>query len=224
MTLLDDCVFNNRGADTGLHPHGVPTSYDWYWRGRGTKSWLPSPPGWTSLTGWSTVFPNVGKPNQPADAFIFVRNLKVYVHPKVGRGWTLVQNQGVGGHRVGGSFFEALVDGRNAGAPGGTIQIQPDGSAKLAMPRQGVTFHFWIDPRGVFPANSVNAVYATMEVRADRPNANLITQIGADWWINQEQDTRAAASTIARSRSRTGARSRRTGRLFSSAISRARSS
>ena len=65
-----------------------------------------------------------------------------------------------------------------------TISHQSDGSILMDSPPNGYNDHFWIDPRGVYTANTVDGVFVIAQVRTDNPNANLISNFGADWWLS----------------------------------------
>lgn len=183
MSLLDDVILQNKQVDTGLYPYGVPSNYSWYTvGGNGTRrGFYDAPLGFTSLTGWCVVYPKVGASNPPAGVKVFVSDFRVFVHLKSG-GWVKVQDQATSG--IGGGYFQAAISPANLGAGGATITNNVDGSKSISAPQQGVMTHFWPGSRASFTANTVNGVFVLMTMKVDKPNANLITQVAADWWLS----------------------------------------
>lgn len=183
MSLLDDTLFQNRQVDTGNYPYGVPSNYSWYASGgNGTRrGFYDAPAGFTSLTGWSTVYPKVGAPNPPAGAKIIIGDWRVFVHLKTG-GWIKVQDQATMG--IGGGYFQAAISPENLGATGSVITNNVDGTKSISAPQQGIMTHFWPGSRASFNADTVNAVFCIMTMKVNMPDAHLITQCAADWWAS----------------------------------------
>lgn len=183
MSLLDDTLFQNRQADTGIYPYGVPSNYSWYASGgKGTRrGFYDAPAGFTSLTGWSTVYPKVGASNPPAGVRVIISDWRVFVHLKTG-GWIKVQDQAAMG--IGGGYFQAAISPANLGATGSTITNNVDGTKSISAPQQGIMTHFWPGSRASFNPDTVNAVFSIMTMKVNTPDANLITQCAADWWAS----------------------------------------
>jgi hypothetical protein len=166
-------VSQSSGLDTDLYPLGVPASYSWY--DGDVPIAEPPPSDFTALTGWGQVYPQNGATNVPAN--VYVRNFRTYVH-LIGSGWRLVQDQ-LTNSVVGGHF---VADFSSNAANSMMITRQPDGSVRMASPKDRFNDHFWIDPRGTYAAGTIDGVFVMAEMRIDRPEANLIANLGADWW------------------------------------------
>jgi hypothetical protein len=176
MPVIDAIVQNTPGYSQA-YPAGVPRTYSWCAGTPGDSR--PPPPGFTAVTGWGQVYNKVGASTEPPkSARIEIARTHTYVRLKATGDWRLVQNQTEdrmeGGHFVG-DFSE------NRAIPM-TIDTGPDGIASMDLPPIGYNNHFWIVPRGTFPADSVDGVYVRMQMRITSPNAAVVANVGADWW------------------------------------------
>ena len=52
----------------------------------------------------------------------------------------------------------------------------------MDAPPAGYNDHFWQGSRGTFTAGTVDGVFVVANMKTNDPSANLVAQIGADWW------------------------------------------
>jgi hypothetical protein len=137
------------------------------------------PANFTAVAGWGQVYQKEGAPSSAnATADVEVANAKTYVRLKATGQWVLVEDQSktpiVGGHFV--TDFAG-----NAGYAMNATQTAGGGTAFDAPPN-GYNDHFWFSSRGIYAANTIDAVYVQMDMRVTDPNLNLVATVGADWW------------------------------------------
>jgi len=175
--LLDAISQNTIGYSEG-YPAGVPREYAWCSGSyKPLNSSIP-PLDFNAVTGWGQVYPKAGTPaHSTPEAMVEIANAKTYVHLKSGE-WVLVQDQ-MRNQIVGGHFVTDFAG--NAGVPMVTRTL-PGGGMAFAAPPTGYNDHFWHSTRGTYTPGSVNGVYVEMDMRTNDPKANLIANIGADWW------------------------------------------
>jgi hypothetical protein len=54
----------------------------------------------------------------------------------------------------------------------------------LDAPQVGYNDHFWPTMHGAFTPGTVDRVFVEAQMKTNDPNANLVAQLGADWWRN----------------------------------------
>lgn len=177
--MLDAINQNTCGESEG-YAVGVPRHFAW-WSG----SYKPPgngapPPGFTAVTGWGQVYPEVGSPAPDPDARIMVANARTYVRLRTTREWILVQDQAT--DRIAGAHY--VADFAMEATREMMVKAQRDGSATLPVPTTGFNTHFWLVTRGSYGAGSIDGVYVQMDMRTDAPNVKLVANVGADWWRN----------------------------------------
>ena len=156
---------------------GVPTSYSWYGGSTGGGSAPPS--NFTSVQGWGQIYPEAGMPVD-SGASVQIANFETYVHLTNGS-WVLLQNEATSS--IAGAHYLADFSG-NSSVPWSETKLS-DGSVSVDAPQSGYNDHFW--PGGVRPtyaAGTVDGVFVEAEMKTNDPNANLIANLGADWWLS----------------------------------------
>jgi hypothetical protein len=177
-TALSQAIYQNTLGNS----QGAPLGLSWNVDTTSTPSSPTPPSGWSSLTGWAQVFQQAGasvSPNHASDT-VQVQNFQTYVHIK-GGGWVLAQNQATDG--VSGANYIADFS-NDTNIPFTTDQKNSDGSVTLNAPPPGYNDHFW--PTGIynFTPGAIDGVFVEAEMRTNDPSANLVAQLGADWWRN----------------------------------------
>jgi hypothetical protein len=177
MTPILEAIIQNTPGYSQAYPAGVPRTFSWCAGTPGDSR--PPPPDFTAVTAWAQVYPRTGADARPAiSSQVEVAHAQTYVRLKQTNDWIRVQDQErdaiEGGHFV--------VDFAGNRAIPMTIEMQPHRTASMEAPPPGYNNHFWISPRGAFSPNSVDGVYVQMQVRAIEADAQLVANVGADWW------------------------------------------
>lgn len=174
---LTDAIYQNTVGNSEGFPLGVPQGYDWY-SGTNTVVGDKPPSGFTSVTGWGQVYPEVGAPaSTNANASVQMTGFKTYVHLTNG-GWVLVQDQAT--NPIAGAHYTADFSG--AANVSWNEKTLADGSITMDAPRSGYNDHFWPGARGTYGAGTIDGVFVEAQMKTNDPNANLVANLGADWW------------------------------------------
>jgi hypothetical protein len=174
-TALSEAIYQNTPGNS----QGLPEGLTWDKGVYGTTRLRPAPSGFSALTGWGVVYQEAGAPVSPnaATGTVQIANFRTYVHLANGT-WVEVQNQAQGGI----SAAHYLADfSNNANIPL-SKQTLPDGSVSLDAPPAGYNDHFWPTVRGTYTPGTVDGVFVEANMKTNDPDANLVAQIGADWW------------------------------------------
>ena len=173
---LSEVIAQNTVGGSDGKPAGIPAGWGFY---DGTQGVGAAPPsGFTAVTGWVHVYHKSGVPAYTnTNASIEVANTKTFVRLKATGEWVQVQDQA--NNSLTGGQFVADFSGPNLDM---RIGAGSNGSTAFGAPSIGYMDHMWPGGRGTFAANTVDAVYVQMDMRATDPNLNLIAQLGADWW------------------------------------------
>jgi hypothetical protein len=176
-TALSQAIYQNTPGNSEGLPAGLPGDKGVY----GTTTLTPAPSGFSALTGWGVVYQQAGAPVSPnaASNTVQIANFTTYVHLTNGA-WVEVQNQAQGG--IGAAHYLADFS-NNANIPL-SKQTLPDGSVSLDAPPAGYNDHFWPTARGTYTPGMVDGVFVEANMKTNDPDANLVAQIGADWWRN----------------------------------------
>jgi hypothetical protein len=174
---LTDAINQNTPGNSQGFPLGVPTSYDWY-SGSNTVYGNKPPSNFTSVTGWGQVYPEVGAAVDP-NATVQIADFETFVHLTNGT-WVQVQNQS--SDQIAGAHFTADFSG--SANVSWKETIGSDGSASVDAPQSGYNDHFWPGARGTYAAGTVDGVFVEAEMKTNDPNANLVANVGADWWLS----------------------------------------
>jgi hypothetical protein len=176
-TALSEAVYQNTPGNSEGYPEGLSWDKGFY----GTSRLKPAPAGFSAVTGWGVVYREAGAPVSPnaASDTVQIANFKTYVYLTNGT-WVKVQDQAQGG--VGGAHYVADFSG-NANIPW-REQTLSDGSVSVDAPPTGCNDHFWPTVRGTFTPGTVDGVFVEADMKTNDPSANLVAQIGADWWLN----------------------------------------
>jgi hypothetical protein len=177
VSALDDAINQNTPGTSQLLPQGL----SWDTGFLGTSTLTPAPAGWSALTAWGVVYPQAGAPASPnaASDTAQIENFKTYVHLTNGT-WVLAQDQAQGG--IGGAHY--LADFSSDANIPWNQQTLSDGSTSFDAPPAGYNDHFWPTSMGTFTPGTVDGVFIEADMKTNDPSANLIAQLGADWWIN----------------------------------------
>lgn len=177
--LLDAVIQNTPGHSEG-YPAGVPRAYAWC-SGSSKSVKEGPPPDFTAVVGWGQVYPEVGAtpPDQDKTATISIANAKTFVRLRQSRQWALVQDQAT--MSLGGAYFASDFSPDRPSIPM-ELKPQPNGSIVINSPPAGYNAHFWINPRGTYPAGSIDDVYVEMDMRTSNASTKLVANVGADWW------------------------------------------
>jgi hypothetical protein len=172
---LTDAIYQNTGGNSEGYPLGLSWDTGIY----GTHTLTPAPAGFSAVTGWGVVYPQAGAPLSPSpgDDTVQVANFTTYVHLTDGT-WVKVQDQAQSG--VGGAHYVADFAG-DANIPWQSQNLS-DGSVSFNAPPTGYNDHFWQGSRGTFTPGTVDGVFVVADMKTNDPSANLVAQIGADWW------------------------------------------
>ena len=154
---------------------GVPSYYSWYSGKTGSASAPPS--DFSAVTGWGQVYPEVGAPVDSNPASVQIANFQTWVHLTTG-GWVEVQDEST--NSIGGAHYLADFSG-NSSVPWSETKL-PDGSVSVDAPQSGYNDHFWPGVRGTYAPGTIDGVYVQANMKTDDPNANLVANLGADWW------------------------------------------
>jgi hypothetical protein len=160
---------------------GYPDGLSWDTGLYGTTTLKPAPAGFSALTGWGVVYPEAGQPVSPnaSSDTVQIEGFTTYVHLTNGS-WVQVQNQaqtGVSGLHYVADFSSSYTSSLNE-------QTLPDGSVSVDAPQVGYNDHFWPTQRGTFTPGTVDGVFVEANMKTNDPSANLVAQLGADWWLN----------------------------------------
>jgi hypothetical protein len=170
---------NTRVNDT-VHPYDVPSSFGF--AGGAVQNGDPAPPGnFTAVTGWGVLYPEAGT-NTATDtqANVAISNMQTWVHLKTG-GWVQVQSQTRDG--IGGAHYHADFSGDSSG----WNETQTgSNSVSVDAPQGGYNDHFWQGSRGTYAPGSIDGVYVTANESVNNPDAKVVAQLGADWWVNAD--------------------------------------
>ncbi|MBK9769286.1 MAG: hypothetical protein IPP57_00390 [Candidatus Obscuribacter sp.] len=179
---IDQLLSQNDRNQNPVKP-GENTS-QFYWSGGRSGAGVDAPstpdPKYNYVLAWNMIYPEQGKTADP-NANVEMQNFRTYVHTKDGQ-WLEVQNQnkaGIGGGLSDADFadYYAVYDS--------PITNGSDGVASFKAPPPGYNFQPWINGRGGFDNQNIDGIYVSGLVRADRPNANLVMDQGADWYAHE---------------------------------------
>jgi len=164
---------------------GYPAGLAWDKGVYGTTALKPAPAGFSALTGWGVVYRAAGEPVSPSPESdtVEIADFTTYVHLTSGT-WVKVQDQRWDGI-TGGHYIADFSNDDHIPLPRQTLA---DGSESMAAPPAGYNDHFWPKERGTFTPGTVDGVFIETKMRTNHPQANLVAQIGADWWLNATAD------------------------------------
>ncbi|MBR0696592.1 hypothetical protein [Bradyrhizobium lablabi] len=174
-TALTDAIYQNTVGNSEGFPLGVPTNWSWYKGTDGSTGDTP-PSDFTAVTGWGQVYPQSGATasSNPSSS-VQIANFQTWVHLTSGA-WVQVQNQST--NPIDGSHFLADFSGSSAWKE----TTLSDGSVSVDAPKSGYNDHFWPSARGTYAAGTIDGVFVEANMKTDDPNANLVANLGADWW------------------------------------------
>ncbi len=175
-SALNDAIYQNTPGNS----QGLPLGLSWDTDTSSTPTVMPAPSGWSALTAWGQVYQEAGasvSPNAASDT-VQIANFKTYVHLTNGT-WVQVQDQAQTG--IGGAHYLADFSGN---AIPWSQQTLSDGSVSVDAPPAGYNDHFWPTVLGTFTPGTVDGVFVEAKMKTNDPNANLVAQLGADWWRN----------------------------------------
>ena len=66
--------------------------------------------------------------------------------------------------------------------PHSLVCVRADGSMTMDAPKSGYNDHFWPGARGTYGAGTIDGVFVEAQMKTNDPNANLVANLGADWW------------------------------------------
>jgi hypothetical protein len=180
-TALSEAIYQNTPGNS----QGYPAGLSWDTGFHGTSTLTPAPSGFSALTGWAVVYPEAGAPVSPnaASDTVEVANFTTYVHLTTG-GWVKVQDQA----QVGIAGAHYVADFSNDAHIPFSKQTLPDGSVSMDAPPAGYNDHFWPTARGTYTPGTVDGVFVEANMKTNDPSANLVAQLGADWWLNATAD------------------------------------
>ncbi|MBR1229051.1 MULTISPECIES: hypothetical protein [unclassified Bradyrhizobium] len=179
-SALNEAIHQNTAGNSDGYPLGVPSSWGWY---KGALVANDDPPSdFSAVTAWGVIYPQTGVPlsPSPSDDTVQIANFRTYLHLTNGN-WVLVQNQSTQG--IQGAHYYADYAGGDATVPW-SLQKLSDGSAIVDAPTSGYNDHFWPLGRGTYTPGTVDGIYVVADMKTNDPSANLVAQLGADWWRN----------------------------------------
>jgi hypothetical protein len=174
-TALSEAIYQNTPGNS----QGLPLGLSWD-TGTNNKN-TPAPSGWSGVTAWGQVYQEAGASVSPTNASdtVQVADFTTYVHLTNGT-WVEVQNQAQDG--IGGGHY--IADFSTDAHTALNMQTLSDGSVSMDAPPSGYNDHFWPGLRGTFTPGTVDGVFVEANMKTNDPNANLVAQLGADWWQN----------------------------------------
>jgi hypothetical protein len=177
VSALTNVINQNTPGDSQGYPLGVPTDYSWYSGDTGASDGTP-PSNFSSITGWGQIYPEAGEPVD-STASVQIENFQTYVLLTNGS-WVLVQNQSTDG--ISGAHYVADFSG-NSSIPWSET-TSSDGSVSVGAPPSGYNDHFYPGERGTYAPGTVEGVFVEASMKTSDANANLVANLGADWWLN----------------------------------------
>jgi hypothetical protein len=173
-SALNEAIYQNTPGNDQVTGLGL-----WWDTSAASTPQTSAPSGWSGLTGWAQVYQEAGasvSPNNATDT-VQVQDFTTYVHLTNGT-WVEVQSQAQNG--IGGGHYVADFS-TDANTPL-KMQTLSDGSVSMDAPPSGYNDHFWPGLRGTFTPGTVDGVFVEVNMKTNDPNANLVAQLGADWW------------------------------------------
>jgi hypothetical protein len=177
VSALTNVINQNTPGDSQGYPLGVPTSYSWYGGDSGGTDSTP-PSNFSSVTGWGQIYPEAGEPVD-STATVQIENFQTYVLLSNGS-WELVQNQATDG--IDGAHYVADFSG-NSSIPWSET-TSSDGSVSVDAPPSGYNDHYYPGVRGTYTPGTVVGVFVEASVKTNDASANLVANLGADWWAS----------------------------------------
>jgi hypothetical protein len=174
-TALSEAIHQNTRGNS----QGYPAGLSWDTGVYGTTALKPAPSGFSALTAWAVVYPEARAPANAASVTVQVTDFATYVHLTNGT-WVKVQDQAQDG--IGGAHYTADFS-NNSNIPWDE-QTLSDGSVSFDAPPSGYNDHFWPGVRGTFTPGTVDGIFVEAKMKTNDPDAHLVAQIGADWWLN----------------------------------------
>lgn len=176
MTGLSDAINQNTRADNTVYPLGIPS--DWSQYGGAEPGSLP-PFGWTAVTGWGQIYPEAGAPaGSNANAEVQIQGFTTYLLLNTGQ-WVEVQNQAT--NPVAGAEYVADFS-NNASVP--WTASTSNNVVTANAPPNGYVDHFYPETFANFTPGTVEGVFVEAQMRTTDPSAELVGNLGADWWAN----------------------------------------
>jgi hypothetical protein len=172
---LSQAIYQNTPGKS----EGLPLGLSWNTGNTSTPN-TPAPSGWSALTGWAQVYQQAGaavSQNNASDT-VQVQNFKTYVLLTDGS-WVQVQDQATSGI-VGGNYIADFSTDEHTAFK--TDRKNSDGSVTLSAPPSGYNDHFFPGMRGAFTPGTIVGVFVEADMRTNNPGANLVAQLGVDWW------------------------------------------
>lgn len=176
MSALTDAINQNTRADDTVYRLGIPT--DWSLYGGAEPGTLP-PSGWSAVTAWGQIYPEAGaSATINANAQVQIQDLTTYLLLNTGQ-WVEVQNQST--DPVAGAEYVATF-ANNASIP--WTASTSNGVVTANAPANGFVDHFYPELHGTFTPGTVVGVFVEAQMRTTGPSAELVANLGADWYLN----------------------------------------
>jgi hypothetical protein len=175
LTALAEVIYQNTPGNS----QGLPVGLSWNRGASSTKKLMGAPAGFSALTAWAQVYQQSGVPVSPDNASdtVQVQDFTTYILLTTGT-WVEAQSQAQSG--VSGAHYVADFSD-DAHIPF-NVQKLPDGSASIDAPPAGYNNHFWPTGTASFTPGTVAGVFVEARMKTNDRNANLVAQLGADWW------------------------------------------
>ncbi len=172
-TALSEAIYQNTPGNSQGQPEGLSWDVD-----ASSTPTTPAPSGWSALTGWGQIYQEAGAPVSPNNATdtVQVQDYRVYVHLTSGA-WVELQSQASPG--LGGAHYVADFS-TNASIP--MTQSTSGGVTTFGAPPSGYNDHIYANGAASLPAGTVDGVFVEAQMKTNDASANLVAQLGADWW------------------------------------------
>lgn len=176
MNSLTDAIDQNTRADETVYPLGVPSDFPWY--GGAVPGSLP-PDGYSAVTGWGQIYPEAGASvSANTHAQVQIRDFTSFVLLNTGQ-WVEVQSQAT--DPVIGAHY--LADFANNTSVPWTSTTR-GGAVTADAPANGYNDHFYPETFASFAPGTVEGVFVEAQMRTTSHTAQLVANLGADWWAN----------------------------------------
>jgi hypothetical protein len=178
-TLMEQTITQNTVGQSEAFPLGVPDYYSWYTGKSGGINSSP-PSNFTSLTTWGQIYPEKDQPVRTGK--IQIRNMEMWTRNKSTGVWTKAQDTDT--MKFGGAYYVSDFSG-NANIRWNAVN-KGNGIIEIDSPPDNHNAHFWPDPRGTYPANTVDGTFASCELKVMDAAMRYVINVGGDWWLSKD--------------------------------------
>jgi len=186
-----DVIISDMANPHEGHPHGVPTSWDWYSQPVVSHA-LPTS-GYAAYTCHGQFYEDLQE-TLATNTRVHIRNLRTYYLSRSLGIWLPLQE----GQPIDGKWF---LETHSDGGIVADTRVEASGGISATTgygPSEGRCYHFWPRDRAVIDPQDIDGIYVTLEARLiidnpelpdDRHLARYILNVGADYWTTETEGT-----------------------------------